>query len=390
MKTIHRLDRGLRLWEDTCLFASVEARRSQLAGERPPTLPFTGPFRYWQEFRNSLIRNEDFSRAKFTGDKKLFHSTLGWTWSLPLHLWSWTHNSRRVFHITKELQLLLEATSLGDVRWSDIQLPFHSFVITLELPIEDKGEPLYDCMMVSQYRTVNEDSTAVLPNTFCSVLVLSKDLEERKLLSNNQRDNLTRLCNRREWAKLSKQIAEHQDTVWPRATVFSLDLDSIQNSLVTESTVNLVNQSPHTTPYAKDAEAHLSQDMSLRLLAGLCLYLEGLGSVSPHKSDWRRLAKTDRLDRNAISNPAQVCAVSLDYNLLTPEEREVLSTDPGARRAYKEMGFHWRRKHKRRPPGQGKNPAAPKTVPVPAYRVRIDRRLEETIAGGSEQRLKVS
>ena len=60
---------------------------------------------------------------------------LGSLADLPEELSDWTQSSRRVFYLTRELQMLLALTSFEKITWGDIPWPFRSFVIVLEEPI---------------------------------------------------------------------------------------------------------------------------------------------------------------------------------------------------------------------------------------------------------------
>ncbi len=385
---IHRLEQALRYWEDACFIKSMMAR-AYLAvspeSKEAREVPLEGPIVNAPRFREHLLQSNsvELDAESFMGDKELMNTILGWIRPIPFHLFHWCKFSRRVFHIDESLQLMLEATGLGDIRWKDLVFPFDSFAITLDIPIEgNQRVPTGDCLLVTRI-------PAEVGPTVLTMLLLSPLLGTRRFLSGDDKERIRRLFKLQKWPRLWKAFEAYENQQKFAASLITLDLSAISECLVVDSVATLLNQSQYTKRQLVGAgqEEFQQPEEMIRLLVGLCMYLEGLGSVNPHKSAWTRLAKSDQLDRRAISNPAQVCSVTLDYDLLTPEERDVLSKDPAARRAYKAMGFHWRRKHKRRPPRSA--PDAEKTIPVKACRVRADRDPENAIAAGTRQTLRV-
>ena len=166
--TVERLEQMLCAWEDQWFAFNasiqIEAGLMGMISSSSQSPPFEGPLGNFQKFRNYLktlntlddIRN--FDRAKFLGEGLRFHvpvaiimKRLNYGLStFPVALASWTMHSRRVFHIAADSQVLLNSTMLDGVYWGDVNLPFKSFAVSLEIPIVDHRGAKYDCILFGE------------------------------------------------------------------------------------------------------------------------------------------------------------------------------------------------------------------------------------------------
>jgi hypothetical protein len=100
---------------------------------------------------------------------------------------------------------------------------------------------------------------------------------------------------------------------------------------------------------------------ALRIVLGLPLYMRSLPPNSPYLSKVTPPEK--RKAGRTIVSTNQICKVTCDFRLTT-RQRETLERSP---RAEIEAAWKWVEGHWRRPPGQGHDPLAPRTVEVKAY-----------------------
>jgi hypothetical protein len=119
------------------------------------------------------------------------------------------------------------------------------------------------------------------------------------------------------------------------------------------------------------------------MVFSFCLYLNGLPPQSTHRSAWQKvLSKHERkANPRGIINEAEVCSVSSTIHLTTEQIELIESQETQAKR---EICPHFRRGHFRRPPGQGHNPEAPRTVAVAPTFVKRGLHEEGTLAAGAK------
>ena len=160
-------------------------------------------------------------------------------------------------------------------------------------------------------------------------------------------------------------------------SLIGVPISKIGDLYITESHDQLLRKAGYTK-----AEVADGGDLAIRIALGLCIYLSTLPSTTPHRSEWQK--HRGERDRKAITDGAEICTVSSIFKLTT-EEKEIVRQMHG--RATVELSAHFRRGHWRRPPGQGQNPKAMKTVWVRPCLVRKDKLEEGQIVGGAVTQL---
>ena len=391
MTTFQRLDQALRMWED--LWFLVGMRMSLEAARRDAPAQLLGPVAEYRQFRaylrslTSESKLTDFPEKRFVGFNYPQFQQIAWPLCgsaahpvLPCALMSWTINSRRVFHVTPELQVLLNATDLDGITWGDVSLPFDSFAVSLELPVEDDLGRKYDCLLFGlqpDYRLIRSTTT------LSSCMLFGEDLSKYHPITGDQKRDMEEWLLQRDLRELRQQydaltarFVRHRDA--SQSFFASRDLSSAP---VLESTAASVTPDGSLNGQPKD-QPHLGT--ALRIVAGLCLYLQTLPIKSPNRSEWHKPEYGgQKIDKRLITNDAQVCMVSCSHKL-SAQELEVLGGEHGfKKRSLYELCAHFRRGHWRRPPGQGSNPDAPKTVWVRPTLVRRDRLHDGALPGGS-------
>lgn len=378
---VERLEYALRAWEDYYFIFNATSKLQKATGQNLgiSPIPYIGAVRHWAELRKHLltIRNiQQFDIRKFMLPTEVSQK-LPTDWPrlmshFPGELAVWIWESRRVFRITKELQVLLGATLLDDVRWCDVSWPFSSFVVLLDIPIESPYDCEYDCILVSSYSVPDE------PEGVVSFRIMSTLLNEsQRVISPKKQRRLTRLIREKKWQEASVLLANHK---LPRLPVdpfyVSVDekrpvVDSLAEVSCGRRLTNL--EAPHW-------------DIAAQLVVGFCLYLNTLPPGTSHKSDWKPVPESlVKPNPNSITDESQICSVSSIVKL-QKKDLELIGIDgpQSSHRTFYELCAHFRRGHWRRRPGEGHDPDAPRTVWVRPTLVRRDRLQEGAIVGGSE------
>lgn len=400
---VERLEQALCRWETLCFLGNVQGRAvSGLGGKT--NYAIDGPLVHAHEFRKYLLglRHEKkkeviFDSERFFPSYEFQVAITGPFGSVSTFLASWTFHSRRVFHLTRELQVLLSATSLDGMKWSDIAWPFPAFAVTLEQPIMDHRGDKLDCIVVSQsffrdnqrQQIISGDQPREGDEKALSFLLLSRQLCNLGKLSATLKKKLEDAVSKKQWRRVTSLIGltpENGKEV--KGSVFSfINTDLIANMMVTDSIRDLIIKTDQLVDPKTDLKTNPCQewDEAARIVVGLCLYLQTLPVKSPHRSGWKPardgMFKPDPL---AITSEAEVCTVSSVYTP-TREEREIFGLEGEERRhAQYEVRTHFRRGHWRRPPGLGNDPNASKVIWVRPTLVRQDRLPQNALPGGTE------
>lgn len=377
---VERLEQALHMWEDHNFLMNGFSCIDTGLGQHP-VVPLAGPIIHWHEFRRyllSLLTNPllDFDRERFIGPPEVakFLATEGkFSLFLPEALAAWTRHSRRVFHVTSDLQMLLDATSLEGITWADVSLPFESFAITLEAPINDWEENEYDCILVSREWDTEADRSVV------GIRLMPHAMDDNWMVSRKTRQIITRQLKRKQWAEAERRIKhEVSKKILMRTKIRYIDPAS-RDIQVTAQIFDV--------SHIGQGQRDISVERASRLVVGLCLYLSALPPGSPHQSNWMPIARHGTPDPGAITQEAEVCTVWSTHTL-TPQEREIIDPQVERKRRPYELSAHFRKGHWRRSPGQGSNPNAPKIVWVRPTLVRKDRLDKDTLPGGAESLLQ--
>lgn len=327
--------------------------------------------RNWGDFRKSLMRRESFDPDKFgtPEDISAANDPGGW-FDVPAELNQWSLSSRRVYSLSADLQLLLEATTLEKLCYSDIHLPFPSFGISLATPFRMVGEASCDFILV----------TSDVKSIKLRYLGKSCDRTQRVPQKLVERASAALTAGRAiEQKRIFEEMGRYCEGYTSTATYFlmegNLRIPATPALFPLESFINLRKSE------TKEGLAQALNDLvmsdpkyPITLVIGLGLYLKGLSSKpSARHANWNGPGLAN-VDPRTIVSDSQVCSVGYEGTISEYDRQFVaLIREKGLERAIKEMGVHFRSAHWRRPVGLGQDPTASRTVRVSSTMVRPDR-----------------
>ena len=368
-ESIVRIEDALQSWEENRFLESVSYHlQGRLTHPGTLTNTWVGPDRTFREFlltarEGTQLPDEFKSLERAKGGKPSYYDTDA------AHILEWTAKSRKVYKLPSNMQLLLTETSLKGLSWSDIQLPFDCFAITLETPMKLLDYEL-DCFIVtrlkSETNTYSLHVAGMGPN--------AKPWERMSVASLGAWRKLIREGNTNELSRRLSQRWEYRKTCAPSIMYFSANIDNgpIENEYA-RFTQKAAQNRPEFAGYAAQSQ------LVFRLVGGLCQYIISLPTGATYISDKRPFRPGRGIDRNAIVNGAEIATVSNFYTL-SRDESAALEIIRKARPG--EISAHWRRGYWRRPNGQGHNPNASRTIWVRPTLVRGDSLPERGLPGG--------
>lgn len=378
--TVVRLEQALGAWEELMYIAHVVSQGLPNTNQ-PRLIPKEGPHVHYRELRSHLLSlrsMDDFDQAKFVGTLETeFDALLGGYKILPTMLAGWCANSRRVYHLDRDLQALLMATSLESLVWDDVQAPFESFGISLEEPLKSLDGSTYDFLLVSPLDELDFVSSEdkILP--WCLFEFQSRFAHWKPTTLRKALESRVRMGKYFEAAQLASKKG-----------LLKRNLKFLRGSIVSRSHPTSIEDL--LTELARDSEKDRwgqTGHLSWRLVIGLCMYLNMLPPESPRIGAWTPSPKLSgrmkSLDTAAITDESQVCTVS-SVRTLSREESDTLLRRVTGRATAIEMRAHFRTGHWRRPPGTAHNLEQKKTVWVQPTIVRRDRLPEGGAPGGGQ------
>lgn len=387
-----RLETVLHAWEDLWYLAGVAERIRQADGQ-PPLYKHEKAIVNWSQLRKTILktsirRPQSLDMTHFMSPAlNEASSNLTGEAAQPLELMllptmgtaiaGWCLQSRRIYYLSPDLMALLNATSLDRVRWKDVSLPFASFAISLGKPIVDPAGDVFDYILVTSLQDTTTESL------FLDFRFFVAGCDQYTPLNEANKHNIEQRMRQRNWPHVAKLINLFLDnTEKVCGSRFELDATS-QEEPVTTTAERLYSEFNNDFPLLQEDPRFVWGSM-IRIVVGLCLYMQTLPAKSSYQSEWRKLQRSGLPDPRAITNEAEVCTVSSCYNL-TREEKVFLGLegDEQERKQY-ELSCHFRQGHWRRVPGTGHDPTAPKIVHVRPTIVRKDRLRENELPGGSE------
>lgn len=373
---IERLEQALCVWEEAMWLCGIKQRASRAINKRqtghekdsPSWPPLEGPLIHHKEFRRHLLGMgsiDDFDFKRFQLEPKA-----GWVDGIQnssffaSQLAAWTHASRRVYHIDNDLKAILGATSLEGLHLSDIHFPFEAFGVSLDDPIEGENGLKYDFILFAPVRTAIEG----VVRKFIAIRIYNTKLGHERLIPREAIDRMVARGRAEEAEALLRRKA---------GRIKQPDLDTM--SILADTSDMVLTELIGLAVKPQTVQAY-------RIVFGLLLYLKMLADARTNVSDWQGVEGRSRPllspDKRAITDETQVCYVS-SVRKLAPEEREALNHFASGKVSGREMPYHFREGHWRRPPGKGSDPTWPKTVLVQPTVVRKDRKPDDAIAGGS-------
>ncbi len=375
-KLIDRLEQALKVWEDM-MFATACAGEARIQLEGGSTRLF-GAFKYWKELRDYLIRfrGEQFDVERFC----LGRGPEGGAFdSFPCSLAAWTAFSRVAYHLTPQLQVCLELTPLDNLYWKDVPWPFTAFAILLDRPLPTAHGDMCDILLVSRRAYYWETGDRQL----VEFRMIPRAVGMAPRLDRHEARRWVKLQQRGRWDELyevSHEFAErlsHAD-IEQEVGVYSCHPDLPITEVMEGASRRYGVGSDYTEIETIDLSTS-PMGMAIRVAVGLSLYLSMLPPKSPHLQYEQEEGSRDQV--KPITSGADVCKVLSNFRL-SDEAIESLGGE-SALRPFHEVKPHWRRGHFRRPPGQGKNPHAKRTIWIHPYYVRRDRLADDAQVGGS-------
>lgn len=372
------LENLLGLWEDFCFLQGTAIEYHLAMGVAHPT-DFGGGYRHWQSLRADILRWDSFDRRKYA--LSVEHTEdLGAFAAIPQMVGQWCQSSRRVFQLSRELQALLLATSVKNMTFDDVHLPFPSFLLELARPIEDPEGHVIDSVLVV---TGPETSSKGEVKHWFRLFSLPGRHIELPRLHMLERKRLRELKDRKDWVKVGKEVGVLAKRIFARpVTGIGFTLEEVRHQSVMKPFAALVAVDEPPGPARVKREEFVFK--LIHLVAGFCFYLRTLPSPDFPASSWKKLPKTKNLPGHAVVSEALICAVESSYkisaqDLVFLEEQSVRELDEDGR---SEASTHFRRGHWRRAPGKGDDPKALKTVRVSWTIVRPDRLPDDSLPVG--------
>ncbi len=394
------LDGLLRMWEDACFWHSgVELINRQFV-RRNPLGPAQlnwhpgGAFENFRKFRSYVLSIHQ--KDPEMRDIAQFHwplprnevshadsETLALLHWVPIEIASWSLFSRRIYALTPELQAILAATSLGNLSWNDVKLPFDSYAIRLARPIRMAPGEVVDYLLVTRRRDEHVFFRGISPKVAGYEAGSSKVKRrfENLLAEGNLNEALD--LNLGEMKRFG--VANYgANLVMPASLMDKPIRQSIDNTI----DQGLVAQEAGVRSFTLE-EVQAAQEgigAAINVAVGLALYMQTLKSRESHCSDWDKLP-CKNADPRAISSRSLLCSVTHSYQL-SAEERIMLGLDKTSERKRAEIALAWQfvSGYWRRLPGLGKDPSAPRTEHIRSYMRRRDLMPEdEGLPGGAEQ-----
>ena len=388
-KVISNLENLLRLWEDYWFTAGFLMRMEARTGSLERSFDPEGPAKNSERYRGWLLglhQSGNMSGIEQFIDRFASEELLEWR-DFPRALAAWNLHSRRLYTLSPEVQAVLKATSLEGVTWSDVQLPFPSFMIALGQPYRDSDGTAYDAAMINEYdiefgntvKRIREIRLFVQHEKPYTPLDDKKKRTLNKLYTDGVEKRKHKCFSEliKKWEALYREVGSR----FP-GTVAFLDRDISATWEITKTAHRVPLLGAPDIMMANEGEPSASEFM-LRIVAGLPLYLRALPSETPHVSDWQPTTQ-DPTPSASIVDGSLVCAVSSCYQL-TADERVMLGIDGSDEdRKSRQLKWHLRAGHWRRPPGHGNDPNYPKTVHVRFTIVRGDRMPEAGLPEGRD------
>lgn len=407
----NRLEDALQTYEDLCLMQealSLSSRNNR--GSRSAHPPLSGGAANWRRLRSRLLDNEYdmlsnasdwlFS-AEFKANSQLMYNVISPLEDLPLDLYMWVRQSRRIFAVSPDLQRFTVAGNYGHLKWDNVLFPFPSFLVELETPIVEGGvkeSALFDAFLVTWLPLPDTNDG---PNRQLKIRLFHRKKSDRKgILTQPERNTLQRDLDRRNWVRLakegqktlSKSLSDAEVTqgslhlgIYERA-LHGLDI-CVEPKEILEAMHVLQRALPGKVSFANEKVAtesthwrHYSE--AAKIAIGLSLYLVHM-STNSEPAEWKQPKHSRPGPLNAITDGTYICEVVgkgiFDPTIFHPE-------GGGKLRSGFEMPPHFRRAHKRRPAGSAPN--APKTIEVPSTFIHKDRMPPSGVAGGTRTEVR--
>lgn len=340
MKQLARVSQMLRVWEDLVFLYGMSKALNAKTGSVPPT-PIDWALRNYRQLRGEVHKKDlvGFDPLPYLQPEETFLEAVGTVRVMvPVHVASWMAESRRGYRLSRDLQALLNATSLKGVTWSGIPWPSGAFVIGLEEPLltAKEGAPI-DAIMVNGLQLA--DPAGGPPKSIISFRLLTKRLENAPLES-VAKARMEKALAGKSWQTLATDIkTARQRLTNGHLSTFALFEDSVADTPVTDSINDLLVK--QHGKLCGCGGTHPEWDQAARLVIGLCLYMDTLPKDSPLMSAWKACP-------DPVLHGAECATVSTDKPLSSEHRRMFLAL--GRLEGGSSLPAHIKPGHWRRPP----------------------------------------
>ncbi len=373
----------LRVWEDVCFrehMAAVAAnRQTEPAFENAPS------FRdYLLQYRPGDVFDEKRFIPSHDPNIKLATGVMA---AAPALIASWVSGSKRIFRLSAEMQARFETIGFGNLRLSDVLLPFPTFGIQLATPLQDSREKNgeYRFMFVwSSHLAVNiplqhqqSVNFVLLPDVmrgYGGLDPLKRNQAQKAFLD----PSLPYPKRMRIGKTLDELLVAHKKMYENSGPIGSMFAPS--DALETDTLIE-----DFFAEYKEKIRLHDVYMRQARIALNLCLYLQSLPSSAETEkgTEWKAeyLPKRDlKAPFPVITKRTEVCDI-VGHHII--DAMVINKRSSAARAGGWEMEPRWRRAHTRRPPGKGSDPTAEKSVKVRHYLIREDLVAQGRLVQGS-------
>jgi len=375
---VKRLETMLRVWEQTLFVANAEVK---------PTRPefFKGAIANWHRFRRAVLdRTKPFKREDFEMPIDLFYAyfveVICYNF-FPDVFANWTRSSRRVYSLSKDMQIDLELTSVAGVTWGDLHPPFPCFIISLPIPLPGMFNNLIDTLVVET------------GNGFIRVLALGNELDAFKVMPQEIKNGIANASRNGNLQKLLTrcQAARAGGYCYIPSNQYGERLCNNPNLEIIPDKVGVEKVEFAGIQPLSEEEKEKSLRFWIpiyRIIIGLCMHLDDLQQknvgalVAPVDATPVEIPTTE--DPKAVTSTDNLVTLDCEHEL-TADERRIhgIIREKGSIEALRELSAHFRSAYRRRPPGQGDNPNARKSVKVRWTIVNEKRLPEHALPAGS-------
>jgi len=272
--------------------------------------------------------------------------------SVLLNLVSWNRHSRRVFHLSSDMQMLLDATSLKNIKWEHIRFPFDTFVVGLDTPLKDDTGKLYDAFLFSRTDELLDDPT-IVPQW--ELKLLPQTLSTAKRLKETDVKKILRYINGNDSEFKHGLNYGVKKYFKPENDIQMLLVEKIEpSSLHGENVTDFLDR-------LNDSENILKNhplDSAFHILINLCLYLENFPSsitkapVKKSRDTKKKRKQNKGFPKSFVDDSENLFTVLCQFKIKKEEVKKLANFVRISKNSH-EKRAHWRRAHWRRKPNCG-------------------------------------
>lgn len=377
----------LREWEDLCFLMRIQVkmyeRENRYHGIAQSIID--GPLSHWSEFRkylNDFDPQKTFDRRRFCGETNQT-GRVGLSLNAPL-LAGWAAHSRRVFQVNEAVQEKLESIDPGRMLLSDLTWPLDSFGISFEKPVFKFDGYTYRFALVSNYKDLlyperdqNQLAIAFLPDWMRKYYGIRQEKREkaRKYFEAGKQTKVMAVLD-----KYVERLLNREDSgvkTWQCSPNKNIKINTLTNFDQARDKGYVAGREQGFSLKKASREGVDVIFKACEAVLNLVIFLETIGGECTQKLPEGVPPAEERPEQNrgkSLTTSSDVFEVDNEHIVQSVNRLSV----PG-NKSDRELRPHWRRGHKRRPPGKGDDPTAEKTVEVSPTLVRGDKLGEENI-----------